>query len=88
MAYGFAQKFWPNPVLHSDAAKSAASVSLGVIAPREAWRILQGESPCWGRASHPPVSSLASVAEPRERRSVDRESWCDLRNEELTTLIL
>jgi hypothetical protein len=30
MAYGFAQKFWPNPALHSDAAKSAAPVSLGV----------------------------------------------------------
>jgi hypothetical protein len=28
MAYGFTQKFWPNPVLHSDAAKSAAPVSL------------------------------------------------------------
>jgi hypothetical protein len=30
MAYGFAQKFWPNPALHSDAAKSAAPVSFGV----------------------------------------------------------
>ena len=29
IAYGFAQKFWPNPALHSDAAKSAAPVSLG-----------------------------------------------------------
>jgi hypothetical protein len=56
-----------------------ARLSWVVIAPRKAWRILQGESPCRGRASHPPVSSLASVAESPEggeqdRRSVDRES--------------
>jgi hypothetical protein len=30
---------------------------------KKAWRILQGESPCRVRASHPPVSSLASMAE-------------------------
>ena len=43
----------------------------GVIAPKKAWRILQGESPCregdpqWSsvRVSHPPVSSLGSMAE-------------------------
>jgi hypothetical protein len=35
----------------------------GVVAPRKAWRLLQGESPCRGRGSHPPVSSLASMAE-------------------------
>jgi len=35
----------------------------GVIAPRKAWRLLQGERPCRGRMSHPPVSSLASMAE-------------------------
>jgi hypothetical protein len=35
-----------------------------VIAPRQAWRLLQGESPCRVRVSHPPVSSLASMAEP------------------------
>ncbi len=29
IAYGFAQKFWPNPAPHSDAAKSGAPVSLG-----------------------------------------------------------
>src|SRR6266700_6453793 len=34
-----------------------------VVAPRQAWRLLQGESPCRVRASHPPVSSLASMAE-------------------------
>jgi hypothetical protein len=28
VAYGFAQKLWPNPGLHSDAAKSAAPVNL------------------------------------------------------------
>ena len=37
-----------------------------VIAPRKAWRLLQGESPCRVRARHPPVSSLASMAESRE----------------------
>jgi transposase len=35
----------------------------GVLAPRKAWRLLQGERPCRVRASHPPVSSLASMAE-------------------------
>ena len=38
-------------------------LSASVIAPRKAWRLLQGESPCRVRASHPPVSSLASMAE-------------------------
>jgi hypothetical protein len=39
-------------------------LSLGVIAPRKAWRLWQGESPCRVRVSHPPVASLASMAEP------------------------
>jgi hypothetical protein len=58
----------------------SAAAYLNVIAPRQAWRFLQGESPCRARASHPPVSSLASVAESavvageQDRRSVDRES--------------
>ena len=34
-----------------------------VIAPRQAWRILLGESPGRARASHPPVSSVAPTAE-------------------------
>src|SRR6266567_6650299 len=34
-----------------------------VVAPRKAWRLLQGESPCRVRGSHPPVSRLASMAE-------------------------
>jgi hypothetical protein len=38
-------------------------LTAGVIAPRKAWRLLQGESPCRVRARHPPVSSLASMAE-------------------------
>ena len=42
-------------------------VSSIVSAPSEAWCILQGESPCRVRVSHPPVSSLACVAEPKER---------------------
>jgi putative transposase len=36
-----------------------------VSAPSEAWCILQGESPCWVRVSHPPVSSVAPVEESR-----------------------
>jgi hypothetical protein len=39
-------------------------VSASVTAPRKAWRLLQGESPCRVRGSHPPVSRLASMAEP------------------------
>ena len=35
----------------------------GVLAPRKAWRLWQGESPCRVRASHPPVASRASMAE-------------------------
>ena len=30
---------------------------------KKAWRLLQGASPCRVRISHPPVSSLASMAE-------------------------
>ena len=32
-------------------------------APGEVWCVLQGESPCRARTNHPPVSSVASVAE-------------------------
>jgi len=39
------------------------------FAPSKARRILQGGSPCRVRVSHPPVSSLACVAEPKERRT-------------------
>jgi hypothetical protein len=39
----------------------------GVSVPSEAWCILQGESPCRVRISHPPVASVAPVAEPREK---------------------
>ena len=38
-------------------------VMRGVSAPGEAWCVLQGVSPCRVRASHPPVSSVASMAE-------------------------
>jgi len=37
-----------------------------INAPSKARRILRGESPYRVRVSHPPVSSLASVAEPKE----------------------
>ena len=52
-----------------------------VSAPSEAWCILRGVSPRRVRGSHPPVSSVASVAEFRmdrdeqNRRSVHRESY-------------
>ena len=42
---------------------SASAVRLAVIAPRKAWRVLWGGSPHRERVSHPPVSSLAPVAE-------------------------
>jgi hypothetical protein len=48
-----------------------------VIAPRKAWRLLQGASPCRVRASHPPVASLASLAEPGV--SVRRTRWAKRR---------
>jgi len=41
----------------------AAPLSSAVSAPSEAWCILQGSSPCRVRVSHPPVSSVAPVAE-------------------------
>ena len=28
---------------------------------KRTWRFLQGESPCWVRASHPPIPSVAAV---------------------------
>jgi len=34
-----------------------------VSAPSEAWRFLQGESPCWVRANHPPIPSVAMMKE-------------------------
>ena len=49
--------------------KAALSGEQIVSAPSEAWCILQGESPCRVRVSHPPVSSVAPVAEFRVVRS-------------------
>ena len=48
-------------------SEAAGSLSKHHFAPSKARRILRGESPRRVRVSHPPVSSLASVAEPRER---------------------
>jgi hypothetical protein len=59
----------PNVAFERDTANSAALLNLYVIALGKARRILQGESPCRVRASHPPVSRLAAEAEPRERRT-------------------
>jgi hypothetical protein len=51
-------------------------LSVSAIAPRNAWRLLQGERPWRVRASHPPVSRLASLAEswrtPRRTRGATR----------------
>ena len=38
-------------------------VKRSVSVPSEAWCVLQGASPCRERASHPPVASVAPVAE-------------------------
>ncbi len=46
-------------------------IQFAVIAPRKARHILRGGSPCRVRASHPPVSSLAPVAE-STRRSANK----------------
>jgi len=42
-------------------------LSATVSAPREAWCILQGESPCRSRPNQSPVLSVASVAESEEK---------------------
>jgi len=51
------------PCLNPNRAVGQRQVSGCVIAPRKAWRLLQGESPGRVRGSHPPVSRLASMAE-------------------------
>jgi hypothetical protein len=43
--------------------RSTAAPDTGRYRAKQAWRLLQGESPCRVRSSHPPVSSLASMAE-------------------------
>lgn len=45
---------------------SPTPLKLAVSTPSEAWCILQGVSPCRVRVSHPPVSSVAPVAEFRQ----------------------
>ncbi len=47
-----------------------------LVAPRKAWHILRGESPCRVRASYPPVSSLASIA---EHLSANKKKWAKRR---------
>ena len=51
---------------------SFAPHSFNVSAPSEAWCTLQGESPCRVRANHPPVSSVALVAEFEDRNELSR----------------
>ena len=76
----------PTPLTYTPALHLTA-ISLRCIAAGErqrsrakkAWRLLQGESPCRVRARHPPVASLASMAESwrhgeQDGRSVDSES--------------
>src|SRR5262245_4041270 len=48
-----------------------------VMAPIKAWRLVLGESPSRVRASHPPVSSLASMAE--SGRQARRTRWAKRR---------
>src|SRR6266567_4271092 len=50
--------------------KSAAAARLSVSAPSEAWRFLQGESPCGVRINHPLLPSVATAtAEVKSRTS-------------------
>ena len=56
-------KAWSRRLQRPLRSRFRQRLSASVIAPRKAWRLLQGESPCRVRASHPPVSSLASMAE-------------------------
>jgi len=74
------------PLDNQDSCSAPASLRLPAAPDawryraKKAWRLLQGESPCRVRASHPPVSRLASMAEPwghgaQDGRSVDRVSW-------------
>jgi hypothetical protein len=44
-------------------------LSVGVVAPRQAWRLFPGERPCRVRARPPPVSSRASRAASEARRT-------------------
>jgi len=53
--------------LHFTQPSLPKSLSMCHFAPSKARRILRGESPRRVRVSHPPVSSLACVAEPEER---------------------
>ena len=54
--------------LGDSARIGAHALAGGVSATSEAWSILQGVSPCRVRPNQPPVSSVAFVAEHRERK--------------------
>ena len=44
------------------AVKGPETVQLGYRwCAKRTWRFLQGESPCWVRANHPPIPSVATV---------------------------
>ena len=49
--------------------RSPVRLRPGVPAPRQAWRLLPGESPGRVRVSHPPVLSVGPIAELGNRRT-------------------
>jgi hypothetical protein len=74
-------QFMPMPGVHQEIERTPlrSAAHLLVIAPSKARHFLRGASPRRARASHPPVSSLGSAAEPPKGGeqgglSVDRES--------------
>jgi len=46
--------------------KERRTSQLGAVERQEAWRFLQGESPCWVRSNQPPIPSVAVVEEVKE----------------------
>jgi len=44
----------------------SGAVKLKIVERQEAWRFLQGGSPCWVRSNQPPIPSVAVVEEVKE----------------------
>ena len=56
-----------NKALHLNATQfSGVAAVNSVVERQEAWRFLQGESPCWVRSNQPPIPSVAVVEEVKE----------------------
>ena len=67
---GVLMRLWP--LLGSPAVKPEVSLPPEVImlsAPSEAWRFLQGVSPCGVRSNQPLLPSVAAVKEAEDRRT-------------------